>query len=184
MIAVRMAKLVYTSGAAAGREITLGDFQVIGRLPSNAVPLPDDVGASRQHTRVYKAKGVFLALDLESKNGTLVNGEKVEKSELKDGDVLTVGTTSFRFVLEAADLQPAAGGARFTAADEVEVGGRRAAGEKALIFTEQKAGGDTLSWLRGDLSQRPFLFRAFLWVGVALLAAALCYWSYRAAAGS
>jgi predicted component of type VI protein secretion system len=178
-----MAKLVFTSGAAAGREITLGDFQVIGRLPSNAVPLPDDTGASRQHTRVYKSRGVFYALDLESKNGTLVNGERVEKIELKDGDVLTVGNTSFRFLAEPADVAPAAGSARFTAEDAVEVGGRKAAGEKALLYTPAAPAGDTLTWLRGDLSQRPFIFRALLWLGAGLVAAALCLWSYRAVAG-
>jgi predicted component of type VI protein secretion system len=183
MILPRMAKLVFTSGSSAGREVALGDFQVIGRLPSNAVPLPDDSGASRQHTRVYKAKGAFVALDLGSKNGTLVNGDNVEKAELKDGDVLTVGTTTFRFELEPADRAPI-GGAKVGGDDSVEVGGRKGVGEKALLFTEKQGPGyDTLSWLRGDLGQRPFFFRLLLWSGVALLAAALFYWTYRVAAG-
>lgn len=180
-----MAKLVVTSGASAGREIQLGDFQVVGRLPSNAVPIPDDTGASRQHTRLYRTGGKFFALDLNSKNGTFVNGERVEKAELRDGDVVTVGTTTFRFVVEAADLAPAASGATFRDESQVEVGGKRAAGEKALIFTGAPTKGvDTLTWLRGDLSQRPFFLRTLLVVGVGLLAAALCYWSYTLAAGA
>lgn len=178
-----MAKLVFTSGASSGREVALGDFQVIGRLPSNAVPLPEDSGASRQHTRVYRSQGAYVALDLDSKNGTLVNGDRVAKATLKDGDVLTVGTTSFRFVEEASDRPQA--GLKLGGEDEAVVGARGAIGEKALLFGDRSPPGrETLAWLRGDLGQRPFFVRLLLWIGVALLATALFYWTYRVAAGS
>ncbi|HYC75985.1 MAG TPA: FHA domain-containing protein [Planctomycetota bacterium] len=178
-----MAKLVFTSGAETGREVALTDFQVIGRLPNNAVPIPDDVGASRRHTRVYRQKGAWLAVDLGSKNGTLVNGDRVEKAELKDGDVLTVGNTSFRFVAGPEDYAPAAG-PRVGADDAVEVGGKKAVGEKALLARKDRApGAETSTWLRGDLSQRPFLFRALMGLGALLVAAGLFYWAYRVSAG-
>jgi hypothetical protein len=181
-----MAKLVYASGPSEGREVRLTDFQIVGRLPGNGVPIPEDAGASRRHTRVFKSKGVFIALDLESKNGTLLNGERVTRAELKDGDVLTVGTTMFRFVAEPEDLFVAAPTSNVAGGgDDVVRAGKRGVDEKALIFSDTgRSSGETLGWLRGDLAQRPFLYRALLWIGAGLIAAGLFYWSYRAAASA
>ena len=78
----RMAKLIITSGEDVGRELSLGDTQIIGRLPSNAIPIKD-VGSSRQNTRLFRAGGRFTVIDLNSKNGTFVNGLQVQRADLK-----------------------------------------------------------------------------------------------------
>ncbi len=99
MAAERMSKLIITSGEDAGKEVVLGDTQIIGRLPSTAIPIKD-AGSSRQNTRVYRSQGGYVVIDLNSKNGTFVNEERVERADLNDGDVIRIGTTALRFVFE------------------------------------------------------------------------------------
>jgi pSer/pThr/pTyr-binding forkhead associated (FHA) protein len=61
------------------------------------VPLADD-NASRQHCQVRKWAGKYLVEDLKSKNGTFVNGARVEKEQaLNDGDLIAVGDTTIVF---------------------------------------------------------------------------------------
>ena len=66
------------------------DVTVIGRSAQTDVPLADD-NASRQHCQVRKWAGKFMVEDLQSKNGTFVNGAKVTIAELKDGDLIAIG---------------------------------------------------------------------------------------------
>ena len=68
---------------------------VIGRDPGADIFL-DNTGVSRQHATIDISSGSLLLRDLASANGTLLNGERVDCSELKDGDVVRVG----RFDLE------------------------------------------------------------------------------------
>jgi diguanylate cyclase (GGDEF)-like protein len=71
---------------------------IIGRAPNAEVRLLDD-GVSRHHARVrVDTDGLYLE-DLESRNGTYVNGGKLETAHvLKDGDKIQVGrTTVVRF---------------------------------------------------------------------------------------
>ena len=172
-----MAKLIITSGDDAGREIPLSDTQVVGRLPTNAIPIKDS-GSSRQNTRIYRAQGRFAVIDLNSKNGTFVNGERVERAALKDGDVITIGSTSFRFD-GAEDAPPVARPARGAAPradgpltgspdDAIEYGGRGAGkiSERAIRFSRATTSTGTLRWLRSEISQHSALFRALVLLGV------------------
>jgi hypothetical protein len=82
-----------------GRRIALGeDPLTIGRLPECDIVL-DDSKVSRRHAEVRKdGSGVgALVIDLNSTNGTLVNGAGVHERALNDGDQITVGTTVLRF---------------------------------------------------------------------------------------
>jgi len=71
----------------------------IGRQSTNDIALPDRT-VSKRHAIVGRVKGQTVVKDLGSRNGTFVNGEKVEKSILLSGDRLKVGSVSLRFFLE------------------------------------------------------------------------------------
>src|SRR5688572_20278443 len=68
----------------------------IGRAPDNDIVLPYQ-GVSRRHARLAPEGESFALLDLESHNGTLVNGEKVGRIVLSAGDILQFGRLTFEF---------------------------------------------------------------------------------------
>ena len=72
----------------------------IGRAPENDLALADDEFASVHHARIEPRRdGVWLE-DLDSTNGTFVNGVKVTRpKKLTPGDVIRVGETDLRFEL-------------------------------------------------------------------------------------
>jgi pSer/pThr/pTyr-binding forkhead associated (FHA) protein len=72
----------------------------IGRDPSNQIVLNDDRYSSRYHAWVTYEGGKFWLEDLGSTNGTLLNGEIVEKrEELSSGDKIKIGETEMTFIL-------------------------------------------------------------------------------------
>lgn len=71
----------------------------IGRQSTNDIALPDRT-ISKRHAIVGRVKGQTVVKDLGSRNGTFVNGEKVEKSILLSGDRLKVGSVSLRYFQE------------------------------------------------------------------------------------
>ena len=71
-----MALLRAMNGTSAGKLFPLGDSAVLGRHPDCDVVL--DVGAvSRQHARITKSGEDYLVEDLQSRNGTFLNGARV-----------------------------------------------------------------------------------------------------------
>ena len=87
-----------------GHEYTFqieGNSATIGRAPSNAVEI-HDVKASKEHCRVERVGSRWKVVDLESKNGTRVNGSFRNKSWLHHGDTIEIGATKIRFGLEGA----------------------------------------------------------------------------------
>jgi DNA repair exonuclease SbcCD ATPase subunit len=85
----------------------------IGRAPGCELQI-DSQSVSRSHAMILKGARELIVEDLNSTNGVMVNGRKVTRQLLKDGDVLTVGEIQFRCVLKSksaegsADLAPAA----------------------------------------------------------------------------
>lgn len=70
----------------------------LGRSPDNDVVLADDPRASRHHAELrQRADGLFELRDLESHNGTFVNGARVSRALLSEDDVVSVGNHVFRF---------------------------------------------------------------------------------------
>ncbi|MBW2581975.1 MAG: FHA domain-containing protein [Deltaproteobacteria bacterium] len=72
---------------------------IIGRQSTNNIPLPDRT-VSKRHAVVGRVKGQTVVKDLGSRNGTFVNGQKVEKAILASGDRLKVGSVTLRFFQE------------------------------------------------------------------------------------
>lgn len=71
----------------------------IGRDPKCDIVLTDD-SASRRHARIARnAGGYFEIVDLGSRNGILVEDERVDRMTLMDGDVFIIGETQFSIVI-------------------------------------------------------------------------------------
>jgi tRNA A-37 threonylcarbamoyl transferase component Bud32 len=102
-----MAKLVIKAGQNIGSEFKLiGDHLVIGRRSACPIPIAD-AKASREHAAINQRDNTFFVQDL-SRNGTLMNGKPVEKSEpgtpLKYGDQIRIGDTILELVDQASEV--------------------------------------------------------------------------------
>jgi len=72
---------------------------VIGRNPTTDITLLDE-GISREHALILydpDAPG-YVIEDLQSTNGTKVNGKRIRSAPLNEGDEIQIGQTLFRFV--------------------------------------------------------------------------------------
>lgn len=84
------------------RQVPVGDKPVtIGRHPENAVVIADPV-ASRRHCVVEKTAQGWRIRDLNSSNGTRLNGLVVEQSRLLPGDIVSIGATRIVLVVPTA----------------------------------------------------------------------------------
>ena len=89
------AYLIVLAGTTVGEMFKLpGGDAVIGRGRNSDVPLHDD-GVSRAHARIVHAGEQVFVEDLGSRNGTFVNGDRVDgRRAIADGDKIQVGRTT------------------------------------------------------------------------------------------
>lgn len=86
--------IVLGGGSAIGMMFRLDQEVTIGRAATASVRFEQD-GVSRHHARlVLTPEGGVDLLDLESRNGTFVNGERISRRTLQDGDKIQVGTAT------------------------------------------------------------------------------------------
>ncbi len=98
-----MARIQVTTGEYAGQEIELTISEVIiGREEDCDLVLLSDTQISRHHTKLYSENDVWMLADMESANGTALNGQPITVVPLKDNDVVSLGDTSFIFKNDAA----------------------------------------------------------------------------------
>ena len=92
------ANLEVKDGSQAGRKEELGRLGSfsIGRRSSNDLSIVEKA-ISRKHCRIDYDGEFYWLVDCESRNGTFVNGRKVTKCLLYDGDVIAVGHTRLAF---------------------------------------------------------------------------------------
>ena len=77
-----------------------GSTFIIGRSPQCDLPL-DEPLASRQHADIVFEKGMYFVRDRGSRNGTLVNGDRIgERRRLKDGDEIGIGAVRMKFLFD------------------------------------------------------------------------------------
>lgn len=74
---------------------------VIGRSSDCELSLKGAQGVSRRHCKVQYLGNRFVIIDLESRNGTIVNGQSVERKVLEKGDRIEVGDETIEFVVES-----------------------------------------------------------------------------------
>ena len=92
-----MAFLIIERGTGSGERIQLKSFPVtLGRDKRNSIVIRDQE-ASRHHLRIKKRGNLYILEDLESRNGTYVNGDRVVNSTLKNGDKILLGSTELLF---------------------------------------------------------------------------------------
>ncbi len=100
--APRAALLVVHSQDASqqGQRYPLGEQDVsIGRERTNTIVIASE-SASRRHARIFVSGGSHVLVDLESTNGTLLNGKPVQEQTLRNGDVIRVGSLVMRYCIE------------------------------------------------------------------------------------
>lgn len=100
-----MAKLVCQAGPDAGHEYPLNkEKTVFGRRSGCEVQILDSM-ASREHFMVRRDGKLFTCIDMESRNGTRVNGRKVTARQLEFGDRIRIGEVEYLFVKEEGDVE-------------------------------------------------------------------------------
>jgi hypothetical protein len=94
--------LIQESGEATGQLFHLKEIAHIGRTASHDVAVAD-MAASRDHATIERTpEGGYVIKDLDSRNGTFVNGAQLIRTRtLRSGDRLRVGDTVFRYVAGA-----------------------------------------------------------------------------------
>lgn len=124
-------RLLVTTGPSKNSTIALRDVEAtIGRDPANVVSIPDP-SVSRKHCLLRREEdGRFQIRDLDSRNGTLVNGARVKEQWLHHGDEIATGDSAFLFLTEEED--------RATPASRVEFDERtRPPSETKVIFPKE-----------------------------------------------
>jgi pSer/pThr/pTyr-binding forkhead associated (FHA) protein len=100
------ARIWLTGKGREPRSFALAERTTVGRDPEADVCIEDEA-VSWHHLEIESRGGILMATDLDSSNGTALNGEPLDRPRrLRDGDVLTVA----EYRLEISDSLPGRGG--------------------------------------------------------------------------
>ena len=100
-----MARLVVLTEGFTGRTYELKvDRTTVGRVEDNAFQVPE-ASVSSHHCEILLRGDQVIVKDLDSTNGSYINGQKVSESPLKSGQILRLGQLEMR--LETADSKEA-----------------------------------------------------------------------------
>jgi hypothetical protein len=101
-----MAKLILSFEGTAMKTVELNkERTTIGRRPDNDIQV-DNLAVSGLHAAVTTILNDSVIEDLNSTNGTLVNGELTQKHLLKHGDVIEIGKHAIKYIVDAAAAAP------------------------------------------------------------------------------
>lgn len=95
----RIPILTFIGGSQVGRRILLADDSITIGRSSEATIMIRDAGVSRLHMKIEydPVLHVYIATDLGSSNGTLLNGKKITRDVFNEGDKIIIGQTLLRF---------------------------------------------------------------------------------------
>ncbi|MFW5968761.1 MAG: DUF4388 domain-containing protein, partial [Persicimonas sp.] len=143
--------LKFISGKYQGGEFPLEEDSeiLIGRSSELDMVLVEDM-VSRKHARISAKNGTLEIEDFGSTNGTFVNGEKITKSRLKEGDRVLIGTNIIKLVHRdqqeaAAEQQDAQPQAAMAAEQAANGPGPTAAAMTGTSAPSQRTTGATLT---------------------------------------
>ncbi len=91
--------IIYGEGKQAEEFPLDKEVITIGRLPGNDIVLSEPI-VSGHHAKIVTINGSSFLEDLDSTNGTYVNGEQIEKYLLKDGDTISLARRKFKYIHE------------------------------------------------------------------------------------
>ena len=101
-----LASLVIVEGEVQGMEYPVTKtYTVIGR-DKDADITPRDSRISRRHAVIVYLDGSYILKDLDSTNGTIMNGAFIKQANLRHGDKFRVGETTFQFVIQKNQRNP------------------------------------------------------------------------------
>lgn len=140
---VRMALPKYilrgVSGAYFGKTYPLRGTTILGRHSDCHICVNAD-GISRKHAQIHADVDGLSVVDLDSSNGTYVNGKKVEKADLKVGD--EVKLDNIRFLVQTPGMtDPALG------SDAKKVPGAKTSSAKQVKEVESESSGGAIKWV-------------------------------------
>ena len=93
-------KLQVFSGPLAGEVFHLTqDITTIGSIDGNDLVIPDE-GVSKRHAGIKIEDMRYELADFGSTNGTLVNGRKINRQFLADGDTIRIGNSEMTFSIK------------------------------------------------------------------------------------
>ena len=92
-----MANIRVKTGPNKGKQYDIQDTPLtVGREENQVIQILDQ-GVSRAHAEIFRLGEMCFVRDLNSTNGTFVNGERIASQRLQDGDRLTLGRTTATF---------------------------------------------------------------------------------------
>ncbi len=185
-----MPQLFVLSGPQVGRVFDVGSGAVLGRSPGCTCVLADR-SVSREHARIDAVGGAWRLVDLGSRNGVRVRGERVEQADLADLDEFQIGEVLLRFRTAAPAPAPVVEESGFELEEEIVLApapqaltapapapapvlSERERERARLLATRTPAG-----LFSGDLAQWPVWMRWSAYVCVLLVLAAAfagAYW--------
>ncbi len=138
--------LRFISGKYQGGEYPLQESGelVVGRSSELDMVLIEDM-VSRKHAKISLAPGQITIADLGSTNGTFVNGEKIKRARLKEGDRILIGTS----ILKLVSITRQAG------ASVIDAKAAQQQLERSAAAQEKKTGGRTA--VQGRLEEVPLV---------------------------
>ncbi len=125
---VRVPQLILRDNKG-NQSFSLGPRAVIGRQEGVDIHL-DDTAVSRRHAEIARVGTLYWIRDLESSNGTFLNGKRIDGAVLRPGDEIRVGPLVLMFVVPERELTPRPGQPEdqtlsvLTSIDAVTVGAR------------------------------------------------------------
>ena len=157
-----MAKLVILTQGLTGRAHELNvDRTTIGRVEDNLFQIGEP-SVSSHHCEVHLRGNEVLIRDLNSTNGTFINGEKIAESVLKPGQTLRLGNVELKLDAPGAAAAPATGAApappkkqveatmvipRGVSLSELESGGRPLGFDTSKEFSKKRNKGSIYFWI-------------------------------------
>ena len=98
-----MAKIILSFDGATVKEFELDqEIITIGRKPDNDIHV-DNLAVSGTHAKILTILNDSFIEDLNSTNGTIINGKKITKYALSNGDKVQIGKHTLEYINEAAE---------------------------------------------------------------------------------
>ncbi len=149
-----MPTLFVIRGADQGSRYNLNEpIMRLGRDPNSAIQI-HDTEVSRQHAEIRRVADSYALIDLNSSNGTYVNGQRVRQHQLNSGDQVQVGSTLMLYTGPAEESQE-------DLAKVISIGApaERTDGSRIIRSVSQKEGSQIFD-LQADVPQNSWLARA------------------------